>query len=70
MDRSRAGIAQPTVVSGSRTAGRGRAVGVAARDVDFYDVKGDIERLFAPVAVRFVRAEHPALHPGRSAFVE
>jgi phenylalanyl-tRNA synthetase beta chain len=44
--------------------------GLAARDIDFYDVKGDLERLFAPVAVRFVRAEHPALHPGRSAFVE
>jgi phenylalanyl-tRNA synthetase beta chain len=38
--------------------------------VDFFDARGDIERLFAPVAVRFVRAEHPALHPGRAAFVE
>ena len=26
------------------------------RDVDFFDVKGDVERLFAPAAVRFVRA--------------
>jgi len=65
------GIAQPTVVSGlAYGPAEDEQWGVATRDVDFYDVKGDIERLFAPVPVRFVRAEHPALHPGRSAFVE
>jgi len=41
--------------------------GVAARPVDFYDVKADVEALFAPQALRFVAAMHPALHPGRSA---
>lgn len=41
---------------------------VAARDVDFFDVKGDIERLLP--AARFVAQPHPALHPGRSATVE
>jgi phenylalanyl-tRNA synthetase beta chain len=40
------------------------------RAVDFFDLKGDIEALFAPRALRFVAAEHPALHPGRSARVE
>jgi phenylalanyl-tRNA synthetase beta chain len=40
------------------------------RPVDFYDVKGDIEALFAPVEVRFVSDAHPALHPGRSAAIE
>jgi phenylalanyl-tRNA synthetase beta chain len=40
------------------------------RAVDYFDVKGDLEALFAPRAVRFVKAEHPALHPGRSAVVE
>ncbi len=35
--------------------------------VDFYDVKADVEALFAPQTVRFVSAVHPALHPGRSA---
>jgi phenylalanyl-tRNA synthetase beta chain len=40
------------------------------REVDFFDVKGDLEALFAPVAPRFVAAPHPALHPGRSAAVE
>ncbi|WP_244813701.1 phenylalanine--tRNA ligase subunit beta [Caballeronia sp. Lep1P3] len=44
--------------------------GVASRNVDFFDVKGDVEALFAPVAPRFVKAEHSALHPGRSARIE
>lgn len=41
--------------------------GVAARPVDFFDVKADVEALFAPRVLRFVAATHPALHPGRSA---
>jgi phenylalanyl-tRNA synthetase beta chain len=41
--------------------------GAAAKAVDFYDVKADVEALFAPQALRFVAAAHPALHPGRSA---
>jgi phenylalanyl-tRNA synthetase beta chain len=44
--------------------------GVASRNVDFFDAKGDVEALFAPVVPRFVKAEHPALHPGRSARIE
>ena len=40
-----------------------------ARNVDFYDVKADVEKLLAPRQVEFVAAEHPALHPGRSAQV-
>ncbi len=41
--------------------------GVVARNVDFYDVKADVEALCAKLAVRFVAAQHAALHPGRSA---
>ena len=41
--------------------------GASARQVDFYDVKADIEALFAPQELHFVAAPHPALHPGRSA---
>ncbi|HYR05362.1 MAG TPA: phenylalanine--tRNA ligase subunit beta [Gallionella sp.] len=41
--------------------------GTAAKPVDFYDVKADVEALFAPQALRFVAAAHPALHLGRSA---
>jgi phenylalanyl-tRNA synthetase beta chain len=43
--------------------------GCAARNVDYFDVKGDLERLLAPRVARFEVAEHPALHPGRSARV-
>ena len=41
--------------------------GVAGRNVDFYDVKGDVEAIFAPRTLTFQVAEHPASHPGRSA---
>jgi phenylalanyl-tRNA synthetase beta chain len=45
--------------------------GQPARDVDYYDVKGEIERLLAGVdGARFVAADHPALHPGRSARID
>jgi len=43
--------------------------GLPARNVDYFDVKADLEALFAPAEPRFVKAEHPALHPGRSANV-
>jgi phenylalanyl-tRNA synthetase beta chain len=43
--------------------------GIAARNVDFFDVKNDVEVLLAPAQVRVESAPHPALHPGRSARV-
>lgn len=43
--------------------------GSDGRKVDFYDVKGDLEALLATLPVRFEKAVHPALHPGRSARV-
>jgi phenylalanyl-tRNA synthetase beta chain len=43
--------------------------GEAKRPVDFFDVKGDVEALAAPLGVRTEAAPHPALHPGRSARV-
>ncbi|MGZ8293174.1 MAG: phenylalanine--tRNA ligase subunit beta [Telluria sp.] len=42
---------------------------VPARAVDYFDVKADLEAMFAPLPLRFVKTEHPALHPGRSASV-
>jgi phenylalanyl-tRNA synthetase beta chain len=39
------------------------------RWVDFYDVKGDLQALLAPLKATFVSAEHPAMHPGRCAQV-
>ncbi len=44
--------------------------GAPTRAVDFFDVKADLEALFAPRQLRFTKAEHPALHPGRCATVE
>ncbi len=41
--------------------------GAASRNVDFYDVKGDLEALFAPGVLTLQAAEHAASHPGRSA---
>jgi phenylalanyl-tRNA synthetase beta chain len=37
--------------------------------VDFFDVKGDVEALLAPVRAVFEPADHPAMHPGRCARV-
>jgi phenylalanyl-tRNA synthetase beta chain len=65
------GFSQPKVIGGLAY---GPALeeqwGVASRNVDFFDVKSDVEALFAPVVPRFVKAEHAALHPGRSARIE
>ena len=41
--------------------------GEKARTVDFYDVKADVESLLQGRETQFVKAEHPALHPGRTA---
>ena len=44
--------------------------GEADRQVDFFDLKNDLETLVYPCVARFVAAPHPAFHPGRSARVE
>ena len=36
---------------------------------DFFDIKGDIEALLAPLDASFSAAAHPAMHPGRCASV-
>ncbi len=41
--------------------------GIQSHNVGFYDVKGDVEALFAPRPLTFQAAAHPASHPGRSA---
>lgn len=43
--------------------------GSTVRSVDYYDLKGDLEALFAPRTLCFERINHPALHPGRSASI-
>jgi len=44
--------------------------GEANRNVDFFDVKADLEALLFPRVAEFERASHPALHPGRAACVK
>ena len=44
--------------------------GEKSRPVDFYDIKGDVEDLLAGKPAEFVKAEHPALHPGRTAEIK
>ena len=70
-DTSVAGLDQPLRI-GALAYGPAEVAqwGVREREVDFFDLKGDIELLFAPLAVRFVPATHPALHPGRCAAIE
>ncbi|TNF61576.1 MAG: phenylalanine--tRNA ligase subunit beta [Burkholderiales bacterium] len=43
--------------------------GSADRAVDFFDVKGDVQALLAPLQPVFQAGEHPAMHPGRCASV-
>lgn len=43
--------------------------GWPAREVDFFDVKADIEALFWPDTVHAIPASHTALHPGKSALI-
>ena len=69
-DTTIAGIAQPMRLAGLAW-GPADQQQWAQKDraVDFFDVKGDLEALFAPRALSFEAAAHPALHPGRSARV-
>ena len=66
-----AGLRQPMRISGLAYGSIDASQwGVKERSVDFFDVKGDIEALLAPRVARFVSADHPAMHPGRSARIE
>jgi phenylalanyl-tRNA synthetase beta chain len=39
------------------------------RHVDFFDIKGDVQTLLAPLQAVFEPATHPSMHPGRCASV-
>jgi phenylalanyl-tRNA synthetase beta chain len=41
--------------------------GQQARNIDYFDIKADLEALFLPKVITFTKFEHPALHPGRTA---
>ena len=62
------GVRQPSRVAGLLYGdAMGEQWAVKARNVDFYDAKGDVERLLFPLKATFVAKTFPALHPGRSA---
>ncbi len=69
-DSSVAGFNQPMRVAGLAYGPRA-AIHWDGTDkaTDFFDVKGDVEAMLAPVQASFAPAIHPALHPGRSANV-
>jgi len=55
------------VITGTRTQ---ESWADPATEVDFYDIKGDVEAILAlcgtDAQVEFASAEHPALHPGQT----
>ena len=65
-----AGIRQPVRIAGAAFGPPDEEQwGLATRALDLFDVKGDLEILLAGANARFEPAQHPALHPGRSARV-
>ncbi len=69
-DTTVAGFNQPMRVAGLAYGPRA-GLGWAQLDkaVDFFDIKGDVEALLAPLQADFAPASHPAMHPGRCASV-
>jgi phenylalanyl-tRNA synthetase beta chain len=64
------GIRQPVRIAGAAFGPPDEEQwGLATRALDLFDVKGDLEILLAGANARFEPAQHPALHPGRSARV-
>lgn len=70
------GVRQPMKVAGlAYGSPDGLQWSAKARQVDFYDVKGDVEALLAQGAgrtqraIEFAPAVHPAMHPGRCAAI-
>lgn len=69
-DTTVAGFNQPMRVAG--LAYGPRAVlqwSQSDKQVDFFDIKGDVDALLAPLQAVFAPAQHPAMHPGRCASV-
>ncbi|MBX3653284.1 MAG: phenylalanine--tRNA ligase subunit beta [Ramlibacter sp.] len=69
-DTTVAGFHQPMHVAGLAYGSRAPLQwGLKEEATDFFDAKGDLESLLAPLQPSFEAADHPALHPGRSARV-
>jgi phenylalanyl-tRNA synthetase beta chain len=69
-DTTVAGFDQPMRVAGL-ISGSADALqwGRKEQPVDFFDAKGDVQALLAPLQAEFSPASHPAMHPGRCAQV-
>ena len=69
-DNTIEGFHQPMRVAGLAS-GSADALqwGCKEQGVDFFDVKGDVEALLAPLQAQFVPGNHPTMHPGRCARV-
>ena len=69
-DTTVAGFHQPMRVAGLAYGPRmGLSWDQSDKPVDFFDVKGDVWALLAPLQATFQPADHPAMHPGRCASV-
>ncbi len=69
-DTTVAGFDQPMRVAGLAYGSKSQLHwGQSDKAVDFFDVKGDVEALLAPLQAVFAPASHPAMHPGRCASV-
>ena len=64
------GVRQPMKVAGLAYGDpNGLQWGRKAGQGDFYDMKGDVQALLAPLQAEFAPAAHPAMHPGRCAAI-
>lgn len=64
------GVRQPMKVAGLAFGpADGLQWGRKASAVDFYDMKGDVQALLAPLQAEFAPGAHPAMHPGRCAAI-
>ena len=69
-DTTVAGFHQPMRVAGLAYGSRAEpSWDQPAKAIDFFDVKGDIQALLAPMQTVFSPGDHPAMHPGRCASV-
>ncbi|MDP1742936.1 phenylalanine--tRNA ligase subunit beta [Polaromonas sp.] len=69
-DTTVAGFSQPMRVAGLAYGARDTLQwGRSDKGCDFFDIKGDLEALLAPLKPVFAPAVHPAMHPGRCASV-
>ena len=73
-DNSELGLSQNMMLAGLICGSRAPVGWTSSKDkVDFYDIKGDLEAVFAQTGLAaefsFAAAEHPALHPGQTASI-